>query len=206
MFQVTEDSTKQSDAEPMVDDAQATVNKEQQADLAAAEHDVDAAELAREDISFDEDGVSETARDPRDAQIEELTQQLLRTRADFDNFRRRTRQEREELTQFATKKLLGDLLPVIDNFDRAMAAFDQVDEPQLKTGIEMVHRQLQQLLGQYGVEAMAAEGATFDPALHEAVMQESVEGTEPGVVLQVLQKGYTIHGKVLRPAMVKVSV
>ncbi|GLV14141.1 protein GrpE [Alicyclobacillus hesperidum] len=203
---MTEDSTKQSDAEPMVDDAQATVNKEQQADLAAAEHDVDAAELAREDISFDEDGVSETARDPRDAQIEELTQQLLRTRADFDNFRRRTRQEREELTQFATKKLLGDLLPVIDNFDRAMAAFDQVDEPQLKTGIEMVHRQLQQLLGQYGVEAMAAEGATFDPALHEAVMQESVEGTEPGVVLQVLQKGYTIHGKVLRPAMVKVSV
>ena len=203
---MTEDSTKQSDAERMVDDAQATVNEEQQADFAAAEHDVDAAELAREDISFDEDGVSETARDPRDAQIEELTQQLLRTRADFDNFRRRTRQEREELTQFATKKLLGDLLPVIDNFDRAMAAFDQVDEPQLKTGIEMVHRQLQQLLGQYGVEAMAAEGATFDPALHEAVMQESVEGTEPGVVLQVLQKGYTIHGKVLRPAMVKVSV
>ncbi|GMA56154.1 molecular chaperone GrpE [Alicyclobacillus sacchari] len=202
---MTGDSTKQPDAERMADDAQTTVH-EQQREATAGAAEVDTLELAEEDISFDGDEAADSTADPRDAQIEELTQQLLRTRADFDNFRRRTRQEREELTQFATKKLLGDLLPVIDNFDRAMAALDQVDEPQLKTGIEMVHRQLQQLLAQYGVEAMAAEGAAFDPVLHEAVMQESVAGTEPGVVLQVLQTGYTIHGKVLRPAMVKVSV
>lgn len=174
--------------------------------------EVDPAEVAEEDISYEagdsaeEESTSASEPDPRDAQIEELTQQLLRTRADFDNFRRRTRQEREELVQFATKKLLADLLPVLDNFDRAIQALEGVDEPQMKQGIEMVHRQLLQVLHQYGVTEMEAVGALFDPSQHEAVMQEQVEGQEPGRVIEVLQKGYLLHGKVLRPAMVKVSV
>lgn len=182
------------------------------------EQDVDVEEVTSEDISFDGDGADDEGanrveestqsdeQDERDRQIEALTQQLLRTRADFDNFRRRTRREKEELSLFATKKLLTDLLPVVDNFDRAMTALESVDEPQLKTGIEMVYRQLDQLLSQYGVTPMQAEGASFDPSMHEAVMQEQVEGQEAGVVLQELQKGYLLHGKVLRPAMVKVSV
>lgn len=175
--------------------------------------EVDPAEMAEQDVSYEAgesaaegEATSASEPDPRDAQIEELTQQLLRTRADFDNFRRRTRQEREELVQFATKKLLADLLPVLDNFDRALQALEGVDEPQMKQGIEMVHRQLRQVLHQYGVTEMEALGAPFDPAQHEAVMQEQVEGEEPGRVLEVLQKGYLLHGKVLRPAMVKVSV
>lgn len=147
-----------------------------------------------------------SAADPKDEEIAELQQQLLRVRADFDNFRRRTRQEKEDLSLYATKKLLSDLLPVLDNFERAMGAVATAEDEQLKTGIDMVHRQLTQVLSQYGVEQMNAEGEAFDPTRHEAVMQESADGTEPNVVLQELQKGYLLHDKVLRPAMVKVSV
>ncbi|SIS66915.1 nucleotide exchange factor GrpE [Alicyclobacillus vulcanalis] len=199
---VVKDPNEQGEAKP----------EEAGNDGSAGPGEVDPAEMAEEDISFDADSPDEEAveaqaePDPRDAQIEELTQQLLRTRADFDNFRRRTRQEREELVQFATKKLLSDLLPVLDNFDRAMQALEGVDEPQMKQGIDMVHRQLLQVLHQYGVTEMDAVGAPFDPSKHEAVMQEQVEGQDAGFVIEVLQKGYLLHGKVLRPAMVKVSV
>lgn len=150
--------------------------------------------------------VEETSADASAEQIANLEQQLLRARADFDNFRRRTRQEKDELSQFATKKLLGDLLPVVDNFDRALMTVEPTADEQLKTGLEMVHRQLLQVLANYGVEPMQAEGEAFDPTRHEAVMQESAEGKDANVVLQELQKGYLLHDKVLRPAMVKVSV
>ncbi|WP_206830907.1 nucleotide exchange factor GrpE [Alicyclobacillus fructus] len=211
MLLVAEDVVK----DPNEEEAEAkSAEANEEADERPSE--VDPAEIAAEDVSYqsgdapeeeaDGDAAAAQEPDPRDAQIEELTQQLLRTRADFDNFRRRTRQEREELVQFATKKLLADLLPVLDNFDRAIQALEGANEPQIKQGIEMVHRQLVQVLYQYGITEMEAVGAPFDPALHEAVMQEQVEGQEPGRVLEVLQKGYLLHGKVLRPAMVKVSV
>lgn len=165
--------------------------------------EVDGEEVASEDISFEQTEHT----DARDAQIEDLTQQLLRVRADFDNFRRRTRQEQDDLSRFATKKLLADLLPVVDNFDRAMLSDSPTDEDsQWKTGILMVQRQLSQVLGNYGVAAMEVEGEPFDPTRHEAVMQEQVDGQPSGIVLQELQKGYMLHDKVLRPAMVKVSL
>lgn len=164
--------------------------------------DLNEKELGSEDISYE--AVVES--DERDAQIADLQGQLLRTRADFDNFRRRTRQEKEELSQFATKKLIADLLPTIDNFERALSALDTVGDDQVKTGIEMVHRQLVQVLDGYGVTPMEVLGQPFDPARHEAVMQEPAENETLGTVLQELQKGYLLHDKVLRPAMVKVSV
>lgn len=158
------------------------------------------------EVEVDYEVETEPASSAQDDEIENLKEQLLRTRADFDNFRRRTRQEKEELSQFATKRLLSDLLPVVDNFDRAMGAVSGSDDEQVKTGIEMVHRQLQQVLSQYGVKPLETDGQPFDPTQHEAVMQESVDGTEPGTVVQTLQTGYMLHDKVLRPAMVKVSV
>ncbi|MBF8378248.1 nucleotide exchange factor GrpE [Alicyclobacillus mali] len=206
MLSVAEDVVKDPNEE------EAEAKSAENAEDEARSSEVDPAEMAEEDLSYEagkssgDEGPSASGPDPRDTQIEELTQQLLRTRADFDNFRRRTRQEREELVQFATKKLLADLLPVLDNFDRALQALEGVDEPQMKQGIEMVHRQLTQVMHQYGVTEMEAAGAPFDPSQHEAVMQEQVEGQEPGRVIEVLQKGYLLHGKVLRPAMVKVSV
>lgn len=167
--------------------------------------EVEAAEVVVEDAA---EGAADAAQstDEKDAQIADLEQQLLRARADFDNFRRRTRQEKEELGQYATKKLLADLLPVVDNFDRAMDVISEVQDEQMKAGIEMVHRQFVQVLSQYGVVAMQTVGEAFDPTRHEAVMQEAAEGTAPNTVIQELQKGYTLHEKILRPAMVKVSV
>lgn len=143
---------------------------------------------------------------PSLAEFEELRQQWLRVQADFDNFRRRTRQEKEDLQQFATRKLLGDLLPVVDNLERALGALSGDVASEVQTGVEMVRRQFVSVLEQYGVKPMDVTDQPFDPNVHEAVMQEPADGREVGVVVQELQKGYEMHGKVLRPAMVKVTV
>lgn len=166
------------------------------------------AEDAPEGLDPVAESPAETAReDEQGAELEALRQQLLRVHADFDNFRKRTRQEKDDLQKFATKQLLADLLPIADNFERALQSLDVADAgEQLRTGVEMVQRQLMQVLQRYGVEPIAAENQRFDPTLHEAVMQEPADGREAGIVAQVLQTGYTLHGKVLRPAMVKVTV
>lgn len=140
-------------------------------------------------------------------ELESLRQQSLRSQADFDNFRKRTRAEKEELQLFATRKLLADLLPVVDNFERALTSIgDDTNVSEVKTGLEMVHRQLTGLLEQQGVTAMDVLGQPFDPNLHNAVMQAPADNQPPNMVIQELQKGYLLHGKVLRPAMVQVSV
>ncbi|MCL6636860.1 MAG: nucleotide exchange factor GrpE [Alicyclobacillus sp.] len=167
-------------------------------------------EPAEEDASRrSPEGAAEPAADPAilalEAEVAQVRQQLLRTMADFDNFRRRTRQEKEELEQFATRKLLLELLPVVDNLERALAAPTAAEDP-MRTGVEMVYRQLLGVLERFGAVPMAAAGQRFDPALHEAVLQAPAEQGEVGVVLEELQKGYWLHGKVLRPALVKVSV
>ncbi|MBX5436462.1 MAG: nucleotide exchange factor GrpE [Alicyclobacillaceae bacterium] len=141
-------------------------------------------------------------------ELESVRQQLLRVHADFDNFRRRTRQEREELQQFAARKLLEELLPVVDNFERALASVNAESQADsIRTGIEMVYRQLTAVLERQGVQPMNAAGQPFDPNFHQAVMQEpAAEGQPAGLVVEELQRGYLLHGKVLRPALVKVSV
>ncbi|WP_249226502.1 nucleotide exchange factor GrpE [Alicyclobacillus mengziensis] len=186
------------------------------AERPSAQHDAFEADFAEDSTDAnDETSSSQQSSAPeqtqREAKLAEQLQdteaKLLRTLADFDNFRRRTRQEHEDLQKFAARKVLEGLLPVVDNFERALAAFENKDAGEdLKTGIEMVYRQLQSVLSAQGVCVMEAVGQPFDPQVHEAVMQESVDGQAAGVVLQELQKGYMLHDKVLRPAMVKVSV
>jgi molecular chaperone GrpE len=141
-----------------------------------------------------------------DEEVAELRQQLLRAHADFDNFRKRTRLEKEDLQRFATKALFSDLLPIADNFERAMTSMAEAPDS-VRTGVEMVHRQLLQVFQKNGVEVLNPVGQAFDPNLHEAVMQEPAEeGIAPGTVVQVFQPGYVLNGKMLRPAMVKVTV
>lgn len=151
--------------------------------------------------------IIETADDTSvNGEVEDLRQQLMRIHADFDNFRKRTRIEKEDLQRFATKSLLTDLLPVADNFERAMTSLADASE-NIRSGVEMVHRQLLQVFQKNGVEVQNPVGQTFDPNLHEAVMQEpATDGIEPGTVVQVFQPGYVMNGKMLRPAMVKVTV
>ncbi len=139
-------------------------------------------------------------------EVTELQQQLLRVHADFDNFRRRTRTEKEELSSYANAKLIGDLLPVMDNFALAMQSAAQTGETGgLAKGVDMVYRQLQTILEQAGVRQMEPEGQPFDPNLHEAVLSGPSEQQEPGTVTAVLRPGYYLKDRVLRPAMVQVS-
>lgn len=139
-------------------------------------------------------------------QVEEHQQRYLRAQADFDNFRRRTTKEREELAQYATMKLLTQLLPVVDNFERATTAAKQNNDFEaLSKGVEMVSRQFTQVLEQEGLKPMVAVGEPFNPDFHQAVMTEQSADHEEGIVLEELQKGYMLKDKVLRPAMVKVS-
>ncbi|WP_271852470.1 nucleotide exchange factor GrpE [Planococcus maritimus] len=140
------------------------------------------------------------------AQLEEEQNKYLRLLADYDNFKRRAKKDQELAKQFRSQSLLTDLLPVLDNFDRALAVEAKSEESaSLLKGLEMVKKSLADAVTSEGLEEIKAVGEPFDPHFHQAVMQESDAGSEPGTVLQELQKGYTLNGRVLRPAMVKVN-
>lgn len=140
-------------------------------------------------------------------QADENMERYLRVQADFDNFRRRTRQEKEDFAKYASSKLVEQLLPVLDNFERAIqSSKDSKDFDSLMKGIEMTFRQLDQALEQEGLKRMDAAGQPFNPEYHQAIMQVESEEHEEGTVVEELQKGYLFKDKVLRPAMVKVKM
>ena len=138
------------------------------------------------------------------AQYNTLNDQHQRLQAEYSNYRRRTQQEKETMGLFANEKILNELIPVVDSMEMALGAFTDKEDNVYK-GMELVYKQLQNTLEKFGVEIIDAENADFDPNLHLAVMQEVVEGVEPNKVVMVLQKGYKLSNKVLRPSMVKVS-
>jgi len=129
---------------------------------------------------------------------------LLRTQAEFDNFRKRTEKERDELRATAAADLLKLLFPVLDNLERALLTSEGTQHP-LRQGVALIHQQLLEILRKGGVQAMETLGARFDPRLHEAVEVLDVDGFEEGMILEEMQKGYLFHGRMLRPAMVKVA-
>lgn len=134
-----------------------------------------------------------------------LIDRLSRLQAEFDNYRRRQAQERVDFISRANERLLLDFLPIMDNFERALAAGDANEESFLK-GVSMIYRQMQTLLEKSGVTSFEAEGESFDPHRHHAVSKESApDGVLEDTVIQVLQKGYLCQKRVLRPAMVKVA-
>ncbi|MEC0066591.1 nucleotide exchange factor GrpE [Paenibacillus thiaminolyticus] len=176
-------------------------------DTADVEHNQEAAETSEAEGKTAEEAQAETAElKMARAQAEELQQRLLRAQADFDNFRRRTVKEKEELAQYASSKLVTELLPVLDNFERALAAAQTGSEEQsFVKGVDMIFRQFTQVLEQEGVKAMNAVGEPFNPEFHQAIMQVESEEHEEGIVVEEVQKGYMLKDRVLRPAMVKVS-
>ncbi|WP_337101568.1 nucleotide exchange factor GrpE [Paenibacillus sp. YIM B09110] len=176
----------------------------------------EAAEAVEEQISeeqqqaaeetFAEDVSTDSRYAGLEKQAEEAQQRYLRAQADFDNFRRRTTKEKEELAQYASMKLITQLLPVVDNFDRAMAAASaNGDFESLAKGVEMIFRQLEQTLTGEGLKAMNVVGEPFNPEFHQAIMQVESDEHEEGIIVEEVQKGYMLKDKVLRPAMVKVS-
>lgn len=139
--------------------------------------------------------------------IQDLTNRLLRVQADYDNFRRRTREEREKERQYRAQSIVEDLLPVLDNFNRALDTKAENEESRaIIKGMEMVFRQFQDALIKEGVKEIAALGEPFDPNKHQAVMQVESDDHESNTVVEVLQAGYELNGRVIRPSMVKVSL
>lgn len=135
--------------------------------------------------------------------FEELNENYLRLRAEYDNFRKRTQKERDEIYPAATASALAKLLPVFDNIERA-AAFPHGDD-EFGKGFDLIHQSLGETLKNIGVEVIAGEGEPFDPALHHAVMHIEDESLGQNVVAAVLQKGYKIGEKVIRYAMVQTA-
>jgi molecular chaperone GrpE len=143
-----------------------------------------------------------TLRHERD----ELQDRLLRTVAEFDNYRKRVDRERRELVEFAAAEALSEMLPAIDNLERALqAASGSSDLEALRKGVEMIHRQMLDLLHKRGARPIEALGADFDPSVHQAVVHEPSDRHREGEVMEELQRGYRLGTRLLRPAMVKVA-
>nr|WP_238942675.1 nucleotide exchange factor GrpE [Planococcus beigongshangi] len=162
------------------------------------------AEASSETEAADENGEDEISKLQEELEAEQ--NKYLRLLADYDNFKRRNQKDKEIQAKFRSQSLLTDLLPVLDNFERALAVESKSEEgTALMKGVEMVQKSLLEAVKREGLEEIEAVGQPFDPNFHQAVMQEKDEDAEPGTVLQELQKGYTLKGRVLRPAMVKVN-
>ena len=138
------------------------------------------------------------------AQKEEYLNLAQRVQADFDNFRRRNQNVRKEAFDEGARAFAATLLPVIDNMERAIAAAQQSSDESLRSGVEMVCRQMVEAFEKRGITAIDRKGEKFDPNLENAVMQGTEDDGEPGTVCEVFQKGYQMEGMVLRHAMVKV--
>ena len=145
-------------------------------------------------------------KDPRDEKIEELTDQLKRLMAEFENYRKRTEKEKAQTYDLGASNVLLKLLPVVDNFERGIASIPEDErESAVYTGMDMIYKQLEKTLEDLGVTPMDAEGKPFDPNLHNAVMQAADERYPDGSVVMELQKGYIYKDSVLRHAMVSVN-
>jgi molecular chaperone GrpE len=135
---------------------------------------------------------------------EEYFERLARLQADFDNFRRRTRQEKEEFYKYASERLISALLPVLDNFERALVA-ESGSIDSLKSGVQMIFRQLQEALAAEGLTPVPSVGGQFDPQKHEAALRDESGDHPDNTILEELRRGYYLKDKVIRPAMVKVA-
>lgn len=157
-------------------------------------------EIGVDDASADAE-VSKLAKD-----LDDLRQTLLRRQADFDNYRKRVEKERSEDSRRATARVIEALIPVVDSFDQALASHREPEYANYRKGFELIHKQLLENISKLGAERIEPVGATFDPHLHQAMDRTETVEHDDGTILQVFQPGYVFHGRVLRPAMVRVAV
>ncbi len=136
--------------------------------------------------------------------LKEAHERMLRAAADLENYKKRAQREKEELQKFGNERLLKDLLPVLDNLDRALSVVPAGDP--LATGVNLVRSTFEQVLGRYGVKGFSALGQPFDPALHEALMQVPTADAPPGTVVVEHARGFTLNDRLVRPALVGVAV
>ena len=198
------DELKKKD-EQKLEEMQQEINAAGNDEAEEAEEAENAASESAETEAENQDSQDEAA-----AQIEKLTAELkekedrvLRLQADFENFRRRTSKEKEELSAVVTQGMLKDMLPLLDNFERAMAA-EAKDGEAFQKGVEMIFTQFTEILKKNGLEHIEVEGQKFDPNFHQAVMRVQNADMEDDDIAQELQKGYMVKGRVIRPSMVQV--
>lgn len=136
---------------------------------------------------------------------DELKERLLRTAAEFDNYRKRTERDRQTLTDAITAGVLEDLLPLVDDLERALRAEAAPEAEPYRRGVDLILKQIMDLLGRRGVRPIEAVGADFDPNYHQAVAYEPAEGRREGEVIDEFRRGYTLGDRLLRPSMVRVA-
>jgi len=138
--------------------------------------------------------------------LEDLRQTLLRRQADFENYKKRIEKERTEDSKRTTARLVEAIIPAIDGFEQALAAHREAEYENYRRGFELIYKQLLENIAKLGVERVDPTGKVFDPHLHQAMDRTETTEHEDGTVLQLFQPGYVFHGRVLRPAMVRVAV
>ena len=172
---------------------------EEEVDTEISEEEAaETAEAAQEEEALDAEKLA--------AELADLNQRFLRVAADFDNYKRRTVQEKEDLVKYSNAKIMGELLPVLDAFQLALKNPGESQEAQnVIKGVEMLYRQIMQVLEQAGMSKIEAVGQPFDPKLHEAIMQVDDDSVPEDTVVEELRAGYVLNERVIRPSMVKVS-
>ncbi len=178
---------------------------EETAEEVAAEESADETEDGKE-AKKEKKGFFSKKKDPRDTQIEELTDRLKRNMAEFDNFRKRTEKEKSAMYEIGAKDVISKILPVVDNFERGLAAIpEEMKGTPVEDGMEKIYKQLMKTLEDMGVKPIEAVGNEFDPNFHNAVMHIDDENLGENIVAAELQKGYTYRDSVIRHSMVQVA-
>ncbi|MGX1983140.1 molecular chaperone GrpE [Thermolongibacillus altinsuensis] len=191
-------------AQPTETKTEEIVSEENQAETMKQEEKAEEAEKAeneKDELTAAYEKIAEL-----EGKLAETENRLLRLHADFENFRRRMRLELEAAEKYRAQSLVTDILPALDNFERALKI--EVEDEKAKSllqGMEMVYRSLMEALKKEGVEVIEAVGKPFDPHVHQAVMQVEDSNYEPNTVVEELQKGYKLKDRVIRPSMVKVN-
>ena len=201
-----ENSGELEDQETAGADVQATEEAEQ----TAKEQDGGGQEPEEGEDQADQDtekkGFFKKKKDPRDEKIEELTDRIKRTMAEFDNYRKRTEKEKSAMYEIGAKDVIEKILPVVDNFERGLASIpDEAKGAPFADGMEKIYKQFMKILEDMDVKPIEAQGKEFDPNFHNAVMHIEDENLGENIVAAELQKGYTYRGSVVRHSMVQVA-
>ena len=198
------DEEKLEEMKREIDEAE-SAEEEDAAEEAADDVREETAEGSREGTEEAENGADDPVKraEKLEADLAEKDAQMLRLRADFDNFRRRSAKEREELAAVVTQGILTDMLPLLDNFERALLA-EGSDLDSFRAGVSMIYKQMTEALAKNGLEVIDTKDKKFDPKFHQAVMRVQDPEKEDDTIEQELQKGYMAKGRVIRPSMVQV--
>ncbi|MBQ7797095.1 MAG: nucleotide exchange factor GrpE [Lachnospiraceae bacterium] len=208
---MTDKDLEKGNLEEEVKETEIPADAEEATEEAAAEEttaeevEAETAEGGKE-AKKEKKGFFSKKKDPRDTQIEELTDRLKRSMAEFDNFRKRTEKEKSAMYEIGAKDVIMKILPVVDNFERGLAAVpEDVKGTPFEDGMEKIYKQLMKTLDDMGVKPIEAVGKEFDPNFHNAVMHTDDENLGENVVAEEFQKGYTYRDSVIRHSMVKVA-